>query len=504
VVVQMSPEALDAVNILNRLAYELQQRQKVTERRLDYYKGKHKLCYASPEFQDYFAGRFEGFSDNWTAPVASAPAERMNVLGIRIDDGTRQTDKDLTRAWLAADCQRGSSEAFVVLMAAARMYTLVWGNPDDEDVPRVTWERPDQAIVGYDSETGARSAGLKLWRDDTNEYATLYRRDAVWKFSRPAYVRSGYSVAGLVVPSEGMVRDGVPGCWEPRQGAADDAWPLPNPMGRVPMVEHRNQTLLDDDALSDIDGVIAMQDAINLVWAYLLNALDFASLPQRVVMGAEVPKMPILDGQGRIVGERPIDLSQLMRDRILWLTGQAQIGSWPAADLAVYSQVIERAIEHVAAQTRTPPHYLIGKIANVSGEALTSAETGLVSKTGERIVYCTPSTREVFALMASAMGDDDKAKACRSGTVIWKDTQFRALGQKVDALLKMKQIGAPTEWLLEEYGLEPPEVERVLAMIERQTAQDPMNQIMNGKPELNPPPPTAGPGTDPYAVAPAG
>jgi hypothetical protein len=498
-VVSMSPEAARSVEILNRLAYELQQREKITCRRLDYYRGKHPLVYASPEFRDHFASRFVGFSDNWTAPVASAPAERMNVLGIRIHDDERRPDKALTQAWEAADCQRGSSEAFVVLMAAARAYTLVWGNPDDEDVPRVTWERPDQAIVGYDSDTGARSAGLKLWRDDTNEYATLYRRDAVWKFSRPAWTSSGYTIKGLIVPSEGTVRNAAPGGWEPRQGSSDDTWPIPNPMGRVPMVEHRNQTLLDDDALSDIDGVIAMQDAINLTWGYLLNALDFASLPQRVVMGAEVPKMPVIDNNGIVIGERPIDLSELQTARILWLTGQATIDSWPAANLAVYSEVIERAIEHVAAQTRTPPHYLIGKVANLSAEALTSAETGLVSKTQERIVYCTPSIRETFALMASAMGDEAKAKACRGGTVIWKDTQFRALGQKVDALLKMKQIGAPTEWLLEQYGLEPAEVDRVLAMMERQAEIDPMNQLVNGKPEVGASPPTAQPGTDPFA-----
>jgi hypothetical protein len=498
----MSPEARAAVDILNRLAWELQRREQTTRKRLDYFKGHHKLAYASPEFQNYFGSRFVGFSDNWTAPVASAPSERMNVLGIRIDSDDRQADKDLTRAWRSADCERGSSEAFVVTLAAARSYCLVWGNPLDEDTPRVTWERPDQAIVAYDTDTGERAAALKLWRDDTLEYATLYMPDFVWKFSRAAYARSGYTVAGLIVPTEGTVRNTTVGGWEPRQGMRDDTWPIPNPLGVVPMVEHRNQTLLDDDPLSDIDGVIAMQDAVNLIWAYLLNALDFASLPQRVVIGAEVPKMPVLDNNGQIVGERPIDLDQLQQDRILWLTGQAQIASWPSADLAVYSNVIERAIEHIAAQTRTPPHYLIGKVANLSAEALTAAETGLVSKTGERIVYCNPSIREDFALIAAAQGDDAKAKACRSGTVMWADTQFRALGQKVDALLKLKSMGMPLRWIAEQYGLEPPEVDRVMEMIQDEADMDPVNAILNGKPGQPTGIPVAQPGEDPFAVAP--
>ncbi|WP_228637374.1 phage portal protein [Microtetraspora sp. AC03309] len=500
----MSDDARSAIRILNRLVEELQRREREITTRLDYYEGRHKICYASPEFQDYFVDRFEGFADNWCAPVISGPTERMNILGIRVDDADRKADKDLSRAWRAADCERGSSEAFVVALAAARSYCLVWGNPADEETPRVTWERPDQAIVGYDSDTGERAAGLKLWRDDTTEYATLYLPDEVWKFSRPAYARSGYTVAGLVVPDEGTVRSRGAGAWEPRQGPKDDAWPIPNPLGVVPLIEMRNQTLLDDKPLSDISGVIAMQDAINLTWAYLMNALDFASLPQRVVMGTDVPMLPVLDSNGQVIGKRPLELDQLVRDRILWIPGEkANIGQWSAADLSAYSGVIERAIEHIAAQTRTPPHYLIGRVANLSAEALTAAETGLTAKTNERIVYVQSAVREVFALMASVMGDDAKADACRSGTVIWRDVQFRAMGQKVDALMKLKSIGFPLRWIAEQYGLEPPEVDRVMQMAEDQAAMDPFAQAVNGKPDLPASPPTAQPGGDPFQLEPA-
>ncbi|GAA0853451.1 phage portal protein [Streptosporangium amethystogenes subsp. fukuiense] len=499
---QMDDEVRDAVKILNRLADELRLRETDTRRRLDYYRGVHKLCYASPEFRDYFADRFAGFSDNWCAPVAAAPAERMNVLGIRLDADETKPDEELSRAWRAADCERGSSEAFVVTLAAARSYCLVWADPTDDQAPRVTWERPDQAIVGYDTDTGARSAALKLWSDDTTEYATLYTPDWVWKFSRPRYARTGYSVSGLYVPGDGPVRRASPEGWQPRQGDRDDTWPIPNPMGVVPMVELRNQTLLDDNPISDIDGVIAMQDAINLTWAYLMNSLDFASLPQRVVMGADVPKIPVLNSDGVKVGERPIELDTLVKERILWLTGDAKIGNWPAADLGAYSNVIERAIEHLAAQTRTPPHYLIGKVANLSAEALTAAETGLVSKTGERIVYVNGGVREIHSLMANVMGDDGKAKAARSGTVMWGDVQFRALAQKVDALMKLKSMGFPLEWIAEQYGLEPPEVARVLRMREAEMEMDPMALLVNGKSQIPASPPTVQPDEDPFAVSP--
>ncbi|MBG0828545.1 phage portal protein [Planomonospora sp. ID67723] len=480
--IQMSEDAIKATQVLNRLAEELHRRREPVQRRLDYYRGKHKLCYASPEFRDYFANRFAGFADNWCAPVVAVPAERMNVLGIRLNEGSRAADKDLTQAWKAADCERGSSEAFVTMLASSRAYCLVWSDPEEDGVPRVTWERPDQAIVGYDSDTGRRSAALKLWADDTMEYATLYQPKTVWKFQRSKSATTGLTVSGLIVPSAGLVNASAWGGWEPRQGN-DDVWPLPNPLGQVPMVEFRSQTLLDDDPVSDIDGVIAMQDAINLTWAYLMNALDYASLPQRIVLGADIPKVPVLNSDGRVIGQRPVELDTLNSERIMWVPGEhARVAQWSPADLAAYSNVIERGVEHVAAQTRTPPHYLIGKLANLSAEALTAAESGLVSKTGERIVYVDSSVREVYALMALVQDNAEKAKACRSGTVVWADIQFRALAQKVDALVKMRQIGFPLEWIAEQYGLEPTEVDRVMKMREKEAESDPMMQALNPKP----------------------
>lgn len=500
---QMDDDAREAVKILNRLADELRRRREETRKRLDYYEGRHKLCYASPEFRQYFADRFAGFSDNWCAPVISGPAERMNVLGVRLDADSRDTDKELDRVWRANDGARGSSEAFVIALAAGRSYSMVWGNPADEETPRITWERPDQAVVAYDSDTGLRAAGLKLWADDTKEYATLYLPDRVWKFERPRFAENGYSVAGLIVPRDSTVRNPGAEGWKPRQGDRDDAWPLPNPMGEVPLVEFRNQTLLDDRPLSDIDGVMAMQDSINLVWAYLLNSLDFASLPQRIVMGADVPKMPILDEEGRKVGERPIELDRLTSERILWIPGDGvSVSQWAAANLDVFRGVIETGVEHVAAQTRTPPHYLIGRMVNMAAEALTAAETGLVAKTGERLTYFQPAARETFRMVALAQDDDGKAKAVRDGLVVWADTQFRAMAQKVDALQKLRTIGFPFKWICEQYGLEPYEVERVLAMREAEAQSDPMNQILNGGVQLPARDQEPRPGEDPFAVEP--
>lgn len=448
----------EALGMVNRLAAELNRRRPAITARLDAYKGLHRLQFASPEFSRYFEERFRGFSDNWCAPVVAAPTERMNYKGIRLGNGPVQADPDLARVSKVNNVDAGSSKAFIVGLAAARMFSLVWGDPDDEQTPRIFWEHPSNCIVGYDPETGAEVAGLKLWNADAYEYATLYLPDEVWKWQR----RNG---AGDSTAVRFYLPSTYRGGWEPRQSPADDTWPIPNPMGEVPLTEFRNQDLLDDEPISDIDGVLAMQSAINLTWAYLLNALDFASLPQRVVLGADIPKIPVLDNTGKVVGSRPLDLNTLPMERALWVPGEnAKIAEWKVATLDGYGMAIEKAVEHVAAQTRTPPHYLIGKVANLSADALTAAETGLVTKAQERITYFSPPMRRTNRLVCLAQDNRAKADACRSGTIIWRDIQFRSLAQKADAYGKLKDIGFPFAWIAERWEDDPEEVARIISM----------------------------------------
>jgi hypothetical protein len=144
---------------------------------LDYYRGKHNLRFTSDEFADYFKQRFVGFSDNWCAPVVDAKAERLNWLGIRLGDDTRQADAEFQRVMEANDVPSGMSEAFTVAIAAGRSFALVWGNPDDEETPTVTFEHPEFCAVAIDPDTRKTVAAAKGWTEDDCGYLTLYTAD---------------------------------------------------------------------------------------------------------------------------------------------------------------------------------------------------------------------------------------------------------------------------------------------------------------------------------------
>jgi hypothetical protein len=195
-------------------------------------------------------------------------------------------------------------------------------------------------------------------------------------------------------------------------------------------------------------------------------------MPARVIMGQSPPKIPLLDASGNKIGEQVIDVEQLARGRMLWLTGQnASIGQWDAAKLDVFTDVVEHAVRHIAAQTRTPPHYLSNNsgLSNLSGDAITNAEAGLVSKVKQTISYLNRPVRESFRLIALQLGERDLAEACRVGTPDWADPANRSEAQTADAMQKKASIGYPFQYLLEEVGKSPSDISRIMGMKESET-----------------------------------
>lgn len=461
----MTPQ--EALKLAETLADKIKDRRPNVELASKYFRGTEgRMKFASDEFRDYFQQRFDGFSDNWCMPVAQAPIERIGYLGMRLD-GDRNADAELERQWERNDARRGLSEAVLMMTIAKRSFALVSPSPLG---PRVTFENPDSSAVMYNAITRERLAGMTVSQDDTHEYGQLLLPGSVLRVKRE---KVGLNNGDRYVPP-----DATGWVFDDARGAVEE----PHPFGVVPLVEMRNQALLDNDPISDIAQVMTMQDAINLVWAYLLNGLDYASLPGRVVTNGVMPKEDILDADGNKIGERPMELDSLIRDRIAWLEGQnIKIDEWTPGNLEVFSKVIEQAIGHIAAQTRTPSHYLINSAsANVPAAGYELAEAGLVSKAAERISYAESTVREINRLMALATGDKKRAERVATAKVLWKKPQYRSEAQLMDGLAKMRTIGFPIQWIAEEYGLGPEEVARVMNMI-RDEQTDPYLALLGEK-----------------------
>jgi hypothetical protein len=472
----------DALRWTNVLYNRLRDRRPEIDKFDRYFKGEQgRLVYGTKEWAELHEKRFAGFSDNWCGIVGSAPGERTSVDGFRLGEDTDPLSADergLWRDWELNEMPMQASQGFLQSTIAKRSYVLVWGNRDDE--PLITWEHPAQVIVAYDPETRAARFALKAWIDDEHEFATLYTPDEVWKWQRQSIagqVVNGQTESGLYVTGMQL---GSAGGWEPRDAEGDDTWPISNPLGVVPIVEFPNRPLLGNEPLSDIAGAMAMQDAVNLLWAYLFVAADYASMPARVVMGQDPPKLPILDQNGQKVGEQPVDQEALKKGRMLWLTGQnAKIGQWDAARLDVFTQVINVAVKHTASQTRTPIHYIVGDLGNVNGETLTATETPLANKVREAHKFYTPAVRGVNQRIALVRGNTGLAEACRTGRVQWANPETRSDAQLADAALKDRSVGFPLQWVAEKrYGLKQDEIDRLMRMVEAERSDPVLEQAL--------------------------
>ena len=63
-------------------------------------------------------------------------------------------------------------------------------------------------------------------------------------------------------------------------------------------------------------------------------------------------------------------------------------------------------IQHVAAQTRTPPHYLLGAMGSFpSGESLKATETGLVAKVRRKMLSFGEGWEEAMRLAFAVEGE---------------------------------------------------------------------------------------------------
>src|SRR5690606_17987413 len=150
-----------------------------------------------------------------------------------------------------------------------------------------------------------------------------------------------------------------------------------------------------------------MQDGINLAWAYLLNALDYASLKQRVVLNSGPPMRPVLDEDGNVVGKQPVELQELTQDRVVFLDGEnVSIGEWSSSNLDAFWTFIDEAVEHISPETTIRHQYQVDIMVKTSAESLTVAEPGLVSKPEDRIAYDSPALRRLYWVIAPVMGDE--------------------------------------------------------------------------------------------------
>jgi hypothetical protein len=246
--------------------------------------------------------------------------------------------------------------------------------------------------------------------------------------------------------------------WERRE-PPDESWPLPNPLGVVPIVPLINRPrLLPLGAIegdSEIAQMIPLQDAVNATLENMMVAAEYQAFRQRWVTGLDIPVDPETN--------QPIEPFRAAIDRLFVSENpETKFGEFSQADLTQYVKVVEMYVQHVASQTRTPPHYFYLSGQFPSGESIKSAETGLVAKVRDKQVPFGEGWEEVMRLCHAVEGDE-RAQYSRAETM-WGDPESRSEGEHVDATLKKKSLDVPWLQLMRDLGYTPEQIREMRNM----------------------------------------
>ena len=404
---------------LVRLAQRLADEQPELARLERYYRGDHDMPSMPRGMDRRYLGPYRDIIRqsvaNFMRLVADSTKERLTVTGFRLSsESDPVADRESWRIWQANDMDAESQLAIGDALSKRRSYVSVWAG---DEYPTIAVEDARQVTVeNYPGTRRARAAALKVWLDDWTgtQRADVYLPDGVYRFHRRA--------AEYETPSER---------WAPLPQDEYLPTPVPGVVPVVPIVNHRE---VGPWGQSEFEDVIRIQDRINGTIFSRVLAGWFTAFRQRWATGLEVPTDPVT--------QQPVEPFRAAIDR-LWIAEDqgTKFGEFGATDLGPYLAAHERDLQDIAVITRTPRHYLFQSGQSPSGDALASAEAGLVAKCVATQVVYGEALEDVMRLARRFAGEPD---APVDSEIVWADAAYRSEAVRTDAVIKQYQAGLIT------------------------------------------------------------
>ena len=418
-----------------------------------YYRGDHPLPFVTraheAKLHDEFRKLLEDSRSNFMRLVVDVPEERLNVTGFRLSASTdAEADQASWDVWQANGMDAQSQVAFVEALVKGVSYLSVWADTDNDGYADIAVEDPLQTIVGYEpgSNYTRRAAALKVWCDDWtgNERANVYLPDGIYKFES----QGEPVVTGPTTPQSYALEQGG---YQARWKELPDEF-LPNPFGIVPIIPLRNRPRIRCEGESELADVYRVQNQINGFLFLLALAGYFGAHRQRWASGITIMKD---EKTGK-----PVEPFRTAVDQ-LWVStnGEAKFGDFEQTTLDGYIKAIEQKVSHIAITTRTPKHYMQPEGQEPSGDAIKSAESGLVKKVERKMRLFGEGLEEAIRLARLFQGESDVPV---DSEMVWADPQVRTEAEITDATIKKYQaLLISRTQALEDLGYSPQQIIRI-------------------------------------------
>jgi hypothetical protein len=466
---------LDPVDLAARFDEQIDQRSGAIDRYWQYYRGQAHVLYATVKYRQHFGRLLSEISDNWCEVIVDSAVERLQVTGFRFGDDDVADDK-AWEIWQASYLDAAQVEAHEAAGVGSLCYLLVEPPGDDRDLPRISpLDALEAATMNAPDDKRRRLAGYRRWIDPFgNPQARLYLADT--------------TLVLMGDPDRTPAAEPLGADSRTSQGSSYGDWQvvdeIDNPAGVVPMVEMVNKAHLGRGGGSDLDPVLSKQDQINKLCVDMVVNSEFAGFAQRYATGIEITT----DDAGHTVppdqflaGPSSVFISE---------NDQAKFGAFPVSDGQTFVRQIEMLVQHVAAQTRTPPHYLTAGLGQwPSGDSLRASEEGLVQKCLRKILGFGESWEESMRIAFLMIGDEKRGQAHALESV-WANPQRVSLAATTDAAVKMySSLDVPRRAVWRILGASPQEIQQWETELEAEKPPEPPPP-----PPGQPPPP---PGTPP-------
>jgi hypothetical protein len=442
--------APEVMKLLARLSRALDERQKHVLAAEDWYEGRHPippppshtLAAVDREAREAFDNLSRLGITNFLPPVVDTPARKTRLEGFRFSESGADAD-----AWVIWTRNHMHEDFDLVVHKATetgQAFATVWADSDDRAT--ISIEDPSQTIVAYaDGSRHQRVAALKRWIDDDGYVcATLYLPGFIFKFRS---VTS--STSTLYVPSS-LERPDPKGTqtWQARE-VPGEPWPLPNPLGEVPVVEIRQQAPLKAAPYGGGRPFFARQindqKRINQTVMNMLTTMDHQAFRQRWSIGWPAPTLA--DGtpdRVALLRAAASGIAAFNHPDGDELNANIRVGEFAQADFRPFIDAVREWVKVIASSSGTPPYaFLMGDMINVAADAL--ARIDGVAKSNVQMLQRAMGGggREVMRLALKAQSDprsEDPALA-----VVWGEPEERTASEQIEVAKAMKDLGAPLE-----------------------------------------------------------
>lgn len=334
--------------------------------------------------------------------VVDAFVQNMSCVGFR--SPSAQTDAEVWSIWQRERLDARQAEINRPTIAYGAAYMLhVLEDGETRFLPR----SPRQMVAIYDDPANDLwpIAALDLWADSTvargGFRGTLY--DGTHQY--PVAVR-GKSKTSLVIADE-------------------EAEPGEHGFDVCPVVRFVNDRDPEDLVRGEVEPLIPAQRAINAVNFDRLVVSRFGAFPQKYVMGWS----PASSGELANVG-----VSRLMA----FENPETKAGTFAAANVTAYNEILGEMIAHVAVQARVPVFALTGDISNVGAETIALIDAPNQRKVKAKRESLGESWEQSMRLAARAEG----VEVPEDAEVIWADSEARSFAQVVDGMVKLASVPA--------------------------------------------------------------